>query len=182
MDALTLINEDSIISEKYITDAELHRACSPALTWLRECPRTWRELVEIRTAWAQWAYRCTGLIPPEIVEAWRVSAEPRRRIAVWESGPLDLSGADLSGAYLPHVDLSNSDLSGADLSGAVLAGAALVGADLVGADLAGAVLYGADLVGAVLYGADLVGAVLYGADLVGADLVGADLSGIVLVK
>ena len=139
--------EDSIISEKYITAAELRRACGPALKWLRECPRTWRKLVEIRTAWAQWAYH---LIPPEIVEAWRVSIDPKRRIAAWEGGPLDLSGADLSGAYLPHVDLSHSDLSGANLSNADLSYSDLSGANLSNANLSNADLSGADLAGAVL--------------------------------
>jgi len=42
------------ITEKHIAAAEKLGACEPAITWLREKPRTLEELVEHNPDWAAW--------------------------------------------------------------------------------------------------------------------------------
>jgi hypothetical protein len=46
-----------IIPIALIDLAERKRACSAALEWLRESPRTWQELTDYRTDWLEWAVR-----------------------------------------------------------------------------------------------------------------------------
>jgi hypothetical protein len=167
------MNEDNIISAEAIDIAEQNSACRLALEWLREQHRTWADLVEQRTGWAQWAYM-EDLIPTEVADAWRGRFDPRRRLAVWKNGdpPLNLSGSYLAGANMVGVDLPMANLSGAYMSGADLARAKLKGANMQGAYLAFADLRGADL-----RGADLRNSYLQGANLEGADLKGACMSG-----
>jgi uncharacterized protein YjbI with pentapeptide repeats len=161
------MSETDTISNEVVDAAEWIGACLPALEWLSEEPRTWGELVEKRTSWAQWGYR-SGLIPPEVADTWRTSADPLRRIAAWRYGdpPLDLSGAKLAGAHLQGADLEGADLRDANLRGANLQGAELAGANLRGADLVGAHLEGADMEGVKTQGENMTENNLIGAEVI----------------
>jgi hypothetical protein len=162
------MTEKDFIGAKAIDEAEQSGARTLAILWLRKQPRTWSKLIVERTGWAQWLHRL-GLVPYETSNEWKVSTDPRRRIATWESDdtPLDLSGASLAGFNLREADLRGADLSGANLKGA---------------DIREADLRGADLSGSNLKGADIRFTDLRGANISGANLKGADITGVILGK
>ncbi len=81
---------DYTLTDEMIRKAKVLHACSEAINWLWEQPRTWQELVEHHSSWATWAIIN---IPGCPIDLNGLDSYDRSSVMALRSDcPIDLSG------------------------------------------------------------------------------------------